>query len=223
MFITFENAVDKSVHNSSCKDPLAVADFNIHHWLDEPAIRLTSIVAPTRSHLIGPIRDFLVRREVGIDVRLQLTPPQICMAVEEALANAIYHGNLEISSQLKEDGSPAFWDLAKERQSSKPWMERVVRIQKLVCQFGLWITITDEGAGFDTQRILNQTPDPMEMLSSGRGLIMMRAFTNDLFYNACGNSVTMAFYSTSRIEKSSEKSGPTPVCQDLPSLLGDFT
>ena len=114
--MTFEKAVDNSVQNSSCKDPLAVADFDIEHWLDEPAIRLTSIVAPTRSHLIGPIRDFLVRREVGIDVRLQLTLPQICMAVEEALANAIYHGNLEISSQLKEDGSPAFWDLAKERQ-----------------------------------------------------------------------------------------------------------
>ncbi|MEZ6060744.1 MAG: ATP-binding protein [Planctomycetaceae bacterium] len=186
---------------NSCGSDLSVASVLYREcWLDEPGMKAVSIAIPTRTHIVGTIRDQLVECDPDINVSLRISQPQICMAVEEALANAIFHGNLEIDSKLKEGGSSQFWDLAQERQARGPWKDRVVRIHKLVSTLGVWMTITDEGAGFDTRRLLDKTPDPLAMLSSGRGLVMMKAFTNDLFFNSRGNSVTMAFYAASRAE-----------------------
>ena len=177
--------------------------------LSERILSSISFVIPTRTHTISATCERLVEQAAGIDVSLKISQPQVSMAIEEALANAIYHGNLEIDSELKEESSSAFWELAQERQNREPWKDRVVRIEKLVCLLGLWITITDEGAGFNTRRIMAQTQEPMELLCSGRGLVMMRAFSNDLSFNDRGNSVTLAFYTANEFlqENNSHRSG----------------
>lgn len=71
--------------------------------------------------------------------------------LEEALNNAFYHGNLEISSELKEDGTSRFLDLAREREQLEPWKSRHVQVTELVGLFGLWISISDEGNGFNVE------------------------------------------------------------------------
>lgn len=65
--------------------------------------------------------------------------------------NAFYHGNLEISSELKEDGTSRFLDLAREREQLEPWKSRHVQVTELVGLFGLWISISDEGNGFNVE------------------------------------------------------------------------
>ena len=119
---------------------------------------------------------------------------QICMALEEALANAFYHGNLELDSALKEDGTDKFAELAKERCQQSPWKDRNVTVTELATPMGIWITIADEGQGFDVAAALERANDPMAMLASGRGLIMMRAFTDDLVFDSVGNEVTLILY-----------------------------
>jgi hypothetical protein len=41
---------------------------------------------------------------------------QLGVALHEALLNAMYHGNLEVSSELRADGETAFLAAAEERR-----------------------------------------------------------------------------------------------------------
>lgn len=88
------------------------------------------------------------------------------LALEEALVNAIKHGN-------QKDPTRSVQVLCRTKPD---------RIQ---------IQITDEGEGFDP----NQVPDPTEEenleIPSGRGLMLMRCYMTSLKFNAKGNSVTM--------------------------------
>jgi anti-sigma regulatory factor (Ser/Thr protein kinase) len=113
------------------------------------------------------------------------------IALEEALLNAIYHGNLEISSELKENGDEPFHALARERRGLVPYCSRAVRIVSSVTPQGATFVIADEGPGFDVAGLPDPT-DPENLLRpSGRGILLMRAFMDDVRYNATGNRVTM--------------------------------
>src|SRR6185436_16672520 len=50
------------------------------------------------------------------------------IALEEALLNAVYHGNLEVSSELRQNGDEAFHQLARERRVLDPYAPRRVRV-----------------------------------------------------------------------------------------------
>jgi serine/threonine-protein kinase RsbW len=88
------------------------------------------------------------------------------LALEEALVNAIKHGN-EMDRSKKVHVS---YRLAGDR---------------------LEVRITDEGKGFDPADV----PDPtaIENLERpcGRGLMLMRHYMTEVEYNAAGNSVSM--------------------------------
>src|SRR5262245_51053438 len=68
-----------------------------------------SLVPP----LVGLFREDLI--EVGLCDLTGATRAGI--ALEEALLNAVYHGNLEVSSDLRENGDEAFHNLAAERRT----------------------------------------------------------------------------------------------------------
>lgn len=90
----------------------------------------------------------------------------IHMAAEEALMNALKHGN-----QLDED--------------------KHVEVGFYVSNETVRIEISDEGTGFDP----NVVPDPRDdenlEIPSGRGLMLMRAFMNEVEFNQAGNGVMM--------------------------------
>lgn len=157
-------------------------------------LRLTRIIAPTRRALISPLRERLLQAIRDFQIAGTSRENHFCMALEEALNNAFYHGNLEISSELKEDGTSAFLDLAREREQLEPWRSRHVVVTELVGLFGLWISIEDEGRGFNVEAAFERCNDPELMLSSGRGLLLMRGFSDELFFNARGNEVTLVIY-----------------------------
>ena len=91
----------------------------------------------------------------------------IKLALEEALVNAIKHGN-----QMDPD-------------------KRVYVVFNVTAE-RFDIRITDEGAGFNPEDV----PDPtaIENLERpcGRGLLLMRGFMTDVQYHGRGNVVTMA-------------------------------
>lgn len=162
--------------------------------VDTPDLRFAEIQSSTNPSQIGVLRDRLMWSMSEFGICSEIGEPQACMAIEEALANAVYHGNLELDSDLKEDSATTFSDLAKKRSASEPWKSRKIQVSELATPFGLWITISDQGAGFDFKAALQRTIDPEAMLASGRGLVMMTAFTDDLLFNAAGNQVTLVFY-----------------------------
>ena len=167
--------------------------------VDTAELRLATIIAQTVPSCVGLLRDRLMSAFEDFSVQAELGKAQICMALEEALANAYYHGNLELDSKLKEDGASEFMNLARERTKRSPWNNRVIRVTELATPYGVWMTIGDEGNGFDVATALKRTEDPMSMLASGRGLVMMKAFSDELVFNAAGNEVTLVVYSKSNV------------------------
>ena len=157
-------------------------------------VRLAQLRVPMCCRLIGKLRERLMRGLTDYHFVSETRKNHFCMALEEALNNAFYHGNLELSSDLKEDGSSRFVELAAERELLSPWCQRKVQITELVSEFGLWLTIQDDGKGFDVSTALERLNDPELMLASGRGLMMMRAFADEMFYNVVGNEVTLVLY-----------------------------
>ncbi len=88
------------------------------------------------------------------------------LAVEEAIVNAIVHGNK--------------LDLAKK-----------VHVECEVSADRVRVAIADEGPGFDPGSVPDCTSDERLQAPSGRGVMLMRSFMTTIEYNAAGNAVVL--------------------------------
>ncbi len=88
------------------------------------------------------------------------------LAFDEAIANAIIHGN-----------------------GRNP--EAHIDITYLVNDDGLYLSIQDEGPGFEPDDVDDPTRDENLEIPAGRGLFLMRAYMTSIEYNAKGNAVVM--------------------------------
>jgi anti-sigma regulatory factor (Ser/Thr protein kinase) len=137
--------------------------------------------------LIGHLQENLARMKLCDEVgRLRVT-----VALQEALVNAIYHGNLEVSSELREKDDKAYQGLLKERQTTKPYRDRRVYVTAKETPAEAIYVIRDEGPGFDPASL----PDPTDPANvekvSGRGLFLIRTFMDRVEHNDKGNQITM--------------------------------
>lgn len=90
----------------------------------------------------------------------------IRMAMEETIVNAIRHGN-----QCSPDKS--------------------VELRITVTDQEFSATVTDQGDGFDPDEIPDPTHDENLERSSGRGLVLIQNYADEVTYNKAGNSVTL--------------------------------
>ena len=90
----------------------------------------------------------------------------IKLALDEALANAINHGNHQ--------------DPAKRITVDYQIDAREARI-----------TVQDEGNGFDPDTVPDPTLDENQTLSHGRGLMLMRVYMDDVIYDCSGSRVAL--------------------------------
>ncbi|HAY83310.1 MAG TPA: ATP-binding protein [Planctomycetaceae bacterium] len=88
------------------------------------------------------------------------------LAVEEALVNAIKHGN-----------------------QSDP--DKKVHVVSRVSKTHFFIEIRDEGDGFNPGDVPDPTADENLESPSGRGLMLMRSFMSRVDFNDAGNCVVM--------------------------------
>jgi CheY-like chemotaxis protein len=116
---------------------------------------------------------------------------RVRVALEEALVNAIYHGNLEVSSVLREGGEEAYYRLADERRRQSPYQERRIYCTARFSTAEAVYIIRDEGPGFDPSSLPDPTnPANMEK-ASGRGLLLIRTFMDEVAFNDPGNQITL--------------------------------
>lgn len=116
---------------------------------------------------------------------------RVGVALEEALLNAYYHGNLEISSQLRDESHTAYYQLARERCRQEPYCGRKIFIDVRLTPEETVYVVRDEGPGFDPTSLPDAT-DPAHLeRPSGRGLLLMRTFMDEVRYNDRGNEVTL--------------------------------
>jgi len=132
---------------------------------DLGVVPFTDVVIPSDTTEARRIQEDIERQIAALKVSEQEVF-SIRLALEEALVNAIKHGN----------------QMDRSKQ---------VRIGYRVLLDRLEIHITDEGNGFDPEDV----PDPtaVENLERpcGRGLMLMRHYMTEVAYNSRGNTVSM--------------------------------
>lgn len=116
---------------------------------------------------------------------------RVGVALEEALLNGLYHGNLELSSDLRQDGSNRFNELAEQRRFIPPYRDRRLHVQVRISTREASFVIRDEGPGFDISKLPDPTDPENMMKASGRGLLLIRTFMDEAFHNPTGNQLTM--------------------------------
>jgi CheY-like chemotaxis protein/anti-sigma regulatory factor (Ser/Thr protein kinase) len=116
---------------------------------------------------------------------------RIGIALTEALTNAMYHGNLEISSELRQRDDNSYDQLVRERCRQAPYRDRRIHVTARYTLPEAVFSIRDEGPGFDPSRLPDPT-DPTNLEKrSGRGLLLIRTFMDEVLHNATGNQITL--------------------------------
>jgi CheY-like chemotaxis protein len=116
---------------------------------------------------------------------------RVNVALCEALTNAILHGNLELDSTIREESEAMFYNLARARREHVPYGDRRVHLIEREDADEVTYVIRDEGPGYDPADL----PDPSDPTTleraSGRGLLLIRTFMDEVSHNAAGNEITM--------------------------------
>src|ERR1017187_6137108 len=109
----------------------------------------THLAIPSLPSWIEPTVEFLRQKAVMGGACQETRSGKLLVALHDAITNAMIHGNLEVASELKEQGNCAFAQALAQRASDPSLSSRKVDI---VVDFDgdscRWI-ITDEGRGFD--------------------------------------------------------------------------
>ena len=133
---------------------------------------------------------YLARQALGV-----LPPdeiPKLQLGLGELISNAIEHGNLAITGEMKTRAVKDFGDyfsMLRTRQRDPRFRRRRVwvrsRITPACCE---WI-IEDEGDGFNWQKIPCDLNDGSLMMCHGRGIILSRIQLDEVSYQGTGNRV----------------------------------
>ena len=110
------------------------------------------------------------------------------IAIEEALLNAYYHGNFDVTSS--EGAKPQTYDaIAAERAADRDYGLRRIYVLADISRERAIFTIRDEGKGFDPTPFLSGRVKPLN--DRHRGIHLMAAIMDEISFNSAGNEVTM--------------------------------
>jgi anti-sigma regulatory factor (Ser/Thr protein kinase) len=169
----------------------------------------TVLQIPSLPDWITPTVEYLKHKALLSGACEESRAGKLTLALHEALTNSIVHGNLAIASSLKERADDAFARALAERCSDPHYASRPVLIEVSYdgerCQWAL----TDQGDGFDHQRLLARRADEADLwLASGRGILLMKAFLDDVRYDQGGRRVLLTLLRSSGAEKRQHPRAP---------------
>ena len=127
------------------------------------------------------------------------------IAVHESLVNALEHGNLELSSELKSisaDEPDRFALLRQERLQNEQYAGRTIRVRFQLDSTKMEVQIGDQGKGFDHEyrmKNLFRRIEPESLTDChGRGLLMVSCCMDNVSFNETGNQITFTRYNTEK-------------------------
>ncbi len=146
--------------------------------------------------LIAPLINLLLQMMSGLGLSDSTDRVRIGRALEHALLNALFRGNLEVSpAEL-----PSAWDvlrtgqlkgLAAERLEQSPYRDRKIFLEVRMNRQEARFVIRDEGPGFDTSRAPRSDGTARLDGDGGQGLLRMQTFMDEVTFNGLGNEVTL--------------------------------
>jgi len=137
--------------------------------------------------LVGHLQAMISRMQLrGAEGRLQ-----VGIALMEALSNAMFHGNLELDSSLRQHDAAEYLKAAHQRREQDPYRSRRVYVCATATHEQAVFTIRDQGPGFEVTQVADPTSPEKLTVASGRGLLLIRTFMDEVRHNAAGNEITM--------------------------------
>lgn len=115
---------------------------------------------------------------------------RIGMALKEALLNAVLRGNLQLD-QASDQEQSLFEAIERVRSSRPDLLERRVHVSVRIDPEQAVFVIRDDGQGFDTRSLPTKGDLGSLDAESGRGIVLMQAFMDEVSYNDRGNEVTL--------------------------------
>ncbi len=151
---------------------------------------------PNDGQLVNPLVGLTIQVVSGMETLGGVQLVRLGVAIEHAVLNAMFHGNLELSrEQMPSDQAIVYDDATseeiQERLATSPYRDRLVIVEVIATDTEVRVTVRDEGKGFDTSIVPGaENPDVLES-EGGRGLVMMSSFVDELKFNDAGNEVTL--------------------------------
>jgi len=122
---------------------------------------------------------------------------RVALALEEALVNALYHGNLQLSPAEIERANSALHQSGQDvlpDHLSPAARERKIYVRVQFSREQVTFTVRDEGPGFNPAKIPAPT-DPLNFSGespAGRGLVLIRMFMDEVSFNESANEIRLA-------------------------------
>lgn len=150
---------------------------NCQFVLGNDPSQITAVVAHLQRMLrCLPLQDESERIRVGL-------------ALEAALSNALYHGNMDASRDQPRPDEATRMAIFRERWNQKPWCDRRITLTAEISRQKARFVVKDEGNGFDTTKI--DTSMITLDTEGGRGLPLMFTIMDFVGFNKVGNEVTL--------------------------------
>ncbi|TWU47622.1 Transcriptional regulatory protein TcrA [Rubripirellula tenax] len=151
---------------------------------------------PNDASLIAPTIALLIQVASGMDLLSGSDMVRFGMAVEHAMLNAMYRGNLQLGPSVTPPHRAIIYDdatsdLIETRKNTAPYKDRLVFVEATASKAEIRVVVRDQGRGFNTSDLPGREDAQVLDTESGRGLVLMRSFTDELIFNESGNEVTM--------------------------------
>lgn len=124
----------------------------------------------------------------------------IGVCLQEALVNAIIHGNLGIPSSLEEQSWRQFETLVQEREALPEFANRQAIVRCQIQPGSIQLEVEDEGHGFNPNQVTSimekhlfemSATNPGSLTENGRGILIITRYMDDVSWNPRGNCITM--------------------------------
>ena len=119
------------------------------------------------------------------------TADRVAIALTEALLNGIEHGNLELDSRLRQEDEAIYFRMAEFRRRRPPYRGRRLHVRARLSRREAIYVIRDEGPGFDLAMLPDPTDPAHVERTTGRGLLLIRAYMDEVAFNEAGNQITL--------------------------------
>ena len=146
--------------------------------------------------LVDPLVELIQQMVAGMKLSDATGRFRVGAAVKEAILNAMFRGNLEISFQQMQDTRVSLIegkgeDLVAQRRQTPAFRDRKVNVSVHIDASEARFVVRDDGPGFDLAKIAKAGKPGSLDPETGRGLVLMRSFMDEVSYNSRGNEVTL--------------------------------
>lgn len=157
--------------------------------------------------LIQPLVGLVQRMSDGMNLLASDSRTRFGVAIDEALVNAICHGNLELSeAEMKEvhghlhSGTRS--NVIESRRNKSPFCDRLVHVSLGLSVEGIKIVVRDDGRGFSR--------DAIRASNEHRGITLIQNLVDKASYNEAGNEITLVKFRDQKTQ-SAQPQGMKPV------------